>query len=128
MKHLKKKEEFKFTGTKPHKEILDTFQKPEGVDWVTLTADEVTSLCPITHQPDYHTITITYYAKKKCVESKSLKLYLGGYRMVGTFTETLASLISRDLNAVLDTYVEVKVNSKSRGGISIEGRATKGVI
>ena len=123
MKHLKVKQEFKFTGKKPDKSILDTFPKPSNIHTVVLLATEVTSLCPITKQPDYHNIRITYCPLTKCVESKSLKLYLGGYRMVGTFTETLSSLIQKDLEGVLDCWVEVDTSSAPRGGIAIQGTA-----
>ena len=55
--------------------------------FVTLTSDEFTCLCPITHQPDYATIKIRYIPDKSLVESKSLKLYLTSFRNCGTFHE-----------------------------------------
>ena len=123
MKHLKKKNEFKFKG--PSWKILDTFSTPRNTFEVVLTSTEVTSLCPLTSQPDYHTVEIRYYPEKVCVESKSLKLYLGSFRMEGCFTETLSSRIAEDLFKVLNCSITVKVTSVSRGGISITGYSGK---
>ena len=53
--------------------------------WVTFTAPEFTTLCPKTGQPDFATLTIRYVPAKKLVESKSLKLYLFGFRNHGDF-------------------------------------------
>ena len=55
---------------------LEVFPKPAGVEKVVLTSEEVTSLCPVTGQPDWETVTIAYAPDQACVESKSLKLYL----------------------------------------------------
>jgi 7-cyano-7-deazaguanine reductase len=121
MKHLKAKKEFNFKA--PDWKILDTFLKPPYVKYVYLEVSEVTSLCPLTHQPDYHTVKINYTPEKVCVESKSLKLYLGSFRMYGTFTETLSAMIAKDLCNILKVKVEVEVESASRGGIKIHSTA-----
>ncbi len=124
MKYLKEKNEFKYT--EPRLDILDTFDAPRDMR-VGLTAFEVTSLCPVTGQPDYHTVTISYKPNNLCLESKSLKLYLGSFRNYGTFTEHLCSRIWKDLMAVLSPKnLKVHIRSASRGGISVEAeRRTK---
>ena len=88
--------------------------------FVTLTSDEFTCLCPITHQPDYATIKIRYIPDKKLVESKSLKLYLTSFRNHGTFHEDVINTIADDLIKLLEPrYLEVEGLFKARGGISI---------
>lgn len=116
MKHLKRKnEQFK----KPYVTILDTFPNP-GVDKVKLNQIEFTSLCPLTGQPDYATIEIVYEPIGKCLESKSLKLYLAAYRSVGSFAETITKQICDDIKTVLDCPVTVRTIFARRGGINIE--------
>ena len=88
--------------------------------FVTLTSEEFTCLCPITHQPDYATINIRYIPDKKLVESKSLKLYLTSFRNHGTFHEDVINTIADDLIKLLEPrYLEVEGLFKARGGISI---------
>ena len=88
--------------------------------FVTLTTDEFTCLCPITHQPDYAAIKIRYIPDKKLVESKSLKLYLTSFRNHGTFHEDVINTIADDLIKLLEPrYLEVEGLFKVRGGISI---------
>ena len=88
--------------------------------FVTLTSDEFTCLCPITHQPDYATIKIRYIPDAKLVESKSLKLYLTSFRNHGTFHEDVVNTIADDLIKLLEPrYLEVEGLFKVRGGISI---------
>ena len=81
-------------------------------------ADEFTSVCPKTGQPDFGMITITYIAKKKCVELKSLKYYLQSYRNEGIFYENVVNRILEDLVSVLKPkWMEVKGEFTVRGGI-----------
>lgn len=88
--------------------------------FVTLTSDEFTCLCPITHQPDYATIKIRYVPDAKLVESKSLKLYLTSFRNCGTFHEEVVNTIADDLIKLLEPrYLEVEGIFNVRGGISI---------
>ncbi|MBR1805985.1 MAG: preQ(1) synthase [Selenomonadaceae bacterium] len=88
--------------------------------FVTLTSDEFTCLCPITHQPDYATIKIRYVPDAKLVESKSLKLYLTSFRNCGTFHEEVVNTIADDLIKLLEPrYLEVEGLFNARGGISI---------
>ena len=121
MKHLKHKREFEFKDDS-QPSLLDRFEVNDlNLSQVTLTATEVTSLCPITHQPDYHKITISYIPTKTCVESKSLKLYLGSWRQVGIMTEPLCYRIAQDLfNLLSPRWIKVIVSSAFRGGISVE--------
>ena len=118
LRHLKPKKEFKYEN--PDLRVLDTFENP-GVNEVTLECIEFTSLCPVTGQPDFGKLKIIYQPKEKCLESKSLKLYLGMYRQFGGFAEKITQRIYWDLFSVLDP-IHLKVVSKFsyRGGISVE--------
>jgi 7-cyano-7-deazaguanine reductase len=104
---------------------LETFDNP-GVSHVELTSDELTALCPITGQPDLYVATLEYWPDKLCLESKSLKLYLAGYRNEGAFCEALAVRIRDDAAAALELpadKVRVTLRQKARGGISIAATA-----
>ena len=67
---------------------LESFPNP-GVSVVEMESDELTAMCPITGQPDMYLATIEYAPQALCIESKSLKLYLNGYRNEGAFCEAL---------------------------------------
>ena len=100
---------------------LETFPNP-GVSHVEMTSDELTAMCPVTNQPDLYVATIEYWPGELCVESKSLKLYLSGYRNEGHFCEALAVKIRADVVEALELApdkVRVTLRQKSRGGISI---------
>ena len=87
---------------------------------VELDCPEFTSMCPITGQPDFARIKITYSPDKYLVESKSLKLYLGSFRNRGSFHEEIVCTIAKDLNKLLDPlWIEVHGLFTPRGGISI---------
>ena len=89
--------------------------------WVTFTAPEFTTLCPKTGQPDFATLTIRYIPSKRLVESKSLKLYLFGFRNHGDFHEDVVNVIYDDLVRLLKPkYMEVIGKFAARGGISID--------
>lgn len=103
--------------------MLDAFanKHPERDYWVTLTAPEFTTLCPKTGQPDFATLTIRYIPGQKLVESKSLKLYLYGFRNHGDFHEDVINVIYNDLVKLLKPkYMEVYGKFAARGGISID--------
>jgi 7-cyano-7-deazaguanine reductase len=88
---------------------------------VTFTAPEFTTLCPKTGQPDFATLTIRYIPSKLLVESKSLKLYLFGFRNHGDFHEDVVNVIYDDLFRLLKPkYMEVCGKFSPRGGISID--------
>ena len=106
---------------------LEVFPKPAGVENVVMTSDEVTSLCPVTGQPDWGTVTIEYAPGEYCIESKSLKLYLWSYREEGVFCEALAARIARDVAAACQPlWCKVTVTQKPRGGIAIAATAGAG--
>ncbi len=103
--------------------LLETFSNkhPENDYFVKFNCPEFTSLCPITGQPDFATITISYIPDKVLVESKSLKLYLFSFRNHGEFHEDCVNTIMKDLINVLDPkYIEVTGKFLPRGGISID--------
>jgi 7-cyano-7-deazaguanine reductase len=100
---------------------LESFPNP-GVSHVELTSDELVAVCPITGQPDMYVATIEYSPGPLCLESKSLKLYLNGYRNEGAFCEALAVRIRADVAEALELPAEkvhVTLRQKARGGISI---------
>jgi 7-cyano-7-deazaguanine reductase len=83
--------------------ILDSFDnpRPERDYEIKFVFPEFTSVCPVTGQPDFATITITYTPDRKCVEMKSLKLYFFAYRNKGIFYEGVVNTILDDLVAIL---------------------------
>src|SRR5205809_5074383 len=83
--------------------ILETFAnpKPQRDYEVKFVFGEFTSMCPVTGQPDFATITITYVPDKLCVEMKSLKLYFLAFRNKGIFYEGVVNQILDDLVAAL---------------------------
>jgi len=100
---------------------LETFPNP-GASHVEMTSDELAAICPVTRQPDLYVATIEYWPQQRCIESKSLKLYLNGYRNEEHFCEALAVKIRDDVAQALDLpadKVRVTLKQKSRGGISI---------
>ena len=119
-------EEFTILGKKVSKPMkkLEAFDAPEDVKTVILTSDEVTSLCPITGQPDWYTIEIEYQPNKLCLESKSLKLYFWTFREEGHFCEQLSNIILKDVQkAISPKTLKVTVEMRPRGGIKIRSIA-----
>jgi len=110
-------------------QVLETFtnKHPENDYRVHFECPEFTSLCPITGQPDFAAIHITYIPAEKMVESKSLKLYLFSFRNHGAFHEDCVNIIMKDLIALMDPkYIEVTGIFTPRGGISIYPYANYG--
>jgi 7-cyano-7-deazaguanine reductase len=104
-------------------EMLESFDNkhPENYTWVKFNCPEFTSLCPITGQPDFATIYLSYIPDKKLVESKSLKLYLFSFRNHGAFHEDCINIIMKDLIALMEpNYIEVWGKFLPRGGLSID--------
>lgn len=104
-------------------DILEVFEnRHKNNDYfVKFNCPEFTSLCPITGQPDFATIYISYVPDIYMVESKSLKLYLFSYRNHGDFHENCINNIMKDLIRVMDPkYIEVWGKFTPRGGISID--------
>ena len=101
---------------------LETFQNkhPENDYWMRFNCHEITSLCPITGQPDFAEIRISYIPAGRMVESKSLKLYLFSFRNHGDFHEDCVNVIMKDLVRLMQPkYIEVTGLFTPRGGISI---------
>lgn len=104
-------------------DILEVFDnKHPGRDYfVKFNCPEFTSLCPVTGQPDFATLYISYIPEQKMVESKSLKLYLYSFRNHGDFHEDCVNIIMNDLISLMDPrYIEVWGKFTPRGGISID--------
>jgi 7-cyano-7-deazaguanine reductase len=101
--------------------ILEVFDNsyPNRNYLIVHKTNEFTSICPKTGQPDFGTIVISYIAKKKCVELKSLKLYLQSFRNDGIFYENVINRILDDLVSVLKPkWIEVKGIFTTRGGLN----------
>ena len=110
-------------------EVLETFEnRHQGNDyWVRFNCPEFTTLCPITGQPDFAEIRISYIPDVRMVESKSLKLYLFSFRNHGDFHEDCVNIIMKDLIRLMDPkYIEVTGLFTPRGGISIHPFANYG--
>lgn len=101
--------------------MLETFanQYP-GRDYeIEITCPEFTSVCPKTGQPDFGTLTLTYVPREKCVELKSLKLYLQQFRNEGIFYEHATNRILDDLaRAVEPQWMRLRAAFTPRGGIT----------
>jgi 7-cyano-7-deazaguanine reductase len=109
----------KRTATQPSKQ-LETFASPRpGRPFeIVFETEEFTCLCPMTGQPDFARLKITYQPDQLCVESKSLKLYLWSYRNQGAFHETVTNQILDDLSAAVQPiWMRVEGDFLIRGGI-----------
>jgi len=109
--------------------VLEAFENrhPDNDYWVRFNCPEFTALCPITGQPDFAEIRISYIPDRRMVESKSLKLYLFSFRNHGAFHEDCVNIIMKDLIQLMDPrYIEVTGFFLPRGGISIHPYANYG--
>ena len=96
--------------------------------FVKFNCPEFTSLCPMTGQPDFATIYISFIPDKKLVESKSLKLYLFSFRNHGDFHEDCINIIMNDLIKLIEPrYIEVWGKFTPRGGLSIDPYCNYGI-
>jgi 7-cyano-7-deazaguanine reductase len=87
---------------------------------VEFTTNELTATCPLTGQPDFYDLTLRYRPKESLIESKSLKLYLWGFRDRGIFAEDLAATLLEDLVAACDpAEMTVDLTQQVRGGLRI---------
>jgi 7-cyano-7-deazaguanine reductase len=112
----------------PQADMLESFAHGQDSTRfvVGLECSEFTSLCPITGQPDFGRIRIHYIPDHLCVESKSLKLYLGAYRNHGSFHEACVNQIAADLvMAISPLYLRVFGDFSPRGGIAIRPMAVR---
>lgn len=102
-----------FPNRYPHRDYLISFD-----------ADDFTSLCPITRQPDFAELHIEYVANLRCIETKSLKFYLASYRNCAAFNEEVANRILDDLVAACaPRRLTVYARFASRGGIRLSVQA-----
>ena len=108
-------------------EHVEVFPAPADVTGVRFSTDELSSICPVTSQPDLSTLVIEYEPFEWCIESKSLKLYLWGFRDRAVFAEALAAEIARE---IMDTAnprtVTVTLTQRPRGGIEVQAVARLG--
>lgn len=108
---------------RPEEAFLDTFpnQNPTVEYVIRLTAPELTTLCPITGQPDFATLIIDYVPARKLVETKSFKLFLESFRHLGIFNEDCTVYIHGRLQEALEPkYLRVTGLWSARGGITID--------
>jgi 7-cyano-7-deazaguanine reductase len=99
---------------------LETFDNPmPGRDYtIRIEVPEFTCLCPKTGQPDFATLNIEYVPDQRCVELKSLKLYIWSFRDEGAFHEKVTNTILDDLVAATDPrFMRLTANFNVRGGI-----------
>ena len=103
------------------KNILDTFDNPNTKDDYLINMDipEFTCLCPLTGQPDFARFEIDYIPDKKCVELKSLKLYMASYRDIGAFHEDNTNQVLKDISTLIKPrFISIIGYWKVRGGIT----------
>jgi 7-cyano-7-deazaguanine reductase len=115
-----------------YRNALETFanQFPEREYEIEIVCPEFTSVCPRTGQPDFGTLTITYTPADKCIELKSLKLYLQRFRNEGIFYEHVTNVILDDLVGVLaPRRMQIEAAFNARGGmtetVTVEHEAAK---
>jgi 7-cyano-7-deazaguanine reductase len=116
-----------YSYDRPDPALLEAFPSPfalpernpaGAIGTIHIECPEFTCLCPITGQPDFARIVIDYQPDRLCVESKSLKLYLGSFRMFGEFHEAGVNRICNDLVQLLSPVcLTVRGEFTPRGGI-----------
>lgn len=107
-------------------EHVEVFAAPAHVVRVQLTSEELASVCPVTRQPDLSTVVIVYEPDRWCIETKSLKLYLWGYRDRQVFAEALAAEIADEVAATAaPRSVTVTLTQRQRGGITLTATASR---
>jgi len=127
LKELGKSADTDYQHKGPDKQLLECFPSPHAQAdrnpakaslELNIVCPEFTSLCPKTGQPDFATIVVNYKPDQSCVESKSLKLYLGSFRNFGEFHESCVVRILNDLVDLIDPlWMEVEGQFTPRGGI-----------
>lgn len=109
-------------STQPNRD-LETFPNPtpERDYTIRMTMPEFTCLCPKTGQPDFATLHLEYVPDEKCVELKSLKLYIWSFRDEGAFHEAVTNQILDDLVAATrPRFLRIRAEFWVRGGIDTE--------
>lgn len=103
---------------------LEWFPAPSGCTRVRFSSAELSSVCPVTGQPDISTVVIEYEPHERCIESKSLKLYLWSFRDRPAFAEALAAEIAAEVKRAAEPRsVRVVLTQHVRGGIVTEATA-----
>lgn len=103
---------------------VEVFPAPEHVTVVRFVTEELASVCPVTHQPDLSRVEIEYAPDAWCVESKSLKLFLWGFRDRPVFAEALAAEIAGEImTTARPRWVKVTLTQRPRGGIELSAVA-----
>ena len=103
---------------------VEVFPAPEHVTAVRLSTDEVSSMCPVTSQPDLSTVEIEYVPDRWCVETKSLKLYLWRFRQRPVFAEALAAEIAAEIMGSAEPHrVTGRLTQPPRGGLVVSATA-----
>jgi 7-cyano-7-deazaguanine reductase len=108
---------------------IDSFENQfPGRDYeIEFTAAEFTSVCPMTGQPDFGTIIVTYTPDQRCIELRSFKFYLQAFRNRGIFYENVVNTILDDIVAAIHPrFLVVTGEFNTRGGISARISATHG--
>jgi len=108
--------------TSPQQATLEAFPNPNGHrDYsVRIDCPDFTSLCPVTGQPDFAEIIVEYVPDDRCVETKSLKLYLASYRNVHSFNEAVINRILDDLVAACHPRrMRIEGRFVARGGLAL---------
>ncbi|MGI8925773.1 MAG: preQ(1) synthase [Tepidiformaceae bacterium] len=106
---------------------IDSFENPRpGREFeIEFTAPEFTSMCPMTGQPDFGIIIVTYVPAARCIELRSFKYYLQAYRNRGIFYEDVVNQVLDDIVAAIAPVMAVVTGEFStRGGISARVTAT----
>lgn len=109
------------------RDTLETFENqfPDRDYTIEIVCPEFTSVCPKTGQPDFGVLTFVYTPDKKCVELKSLKLYLQQFRNEGIFYEHVTNRILDDLVAAVEPrWMQLRAEFNARGGITTNVVAT----
>ncbi|MDX2131260.1 MAG: preQ(1) synthase [Planctomycetota bacterium] len=119
----------------PDPSLLQAFETPADAPFVVEhIAEEFTSVCPVTGHPDFGTVTIRFEPRGRgvgglCVELKSLKLYLQGFRNEGIYYEAVTNRIRDDLARLMGpAWLLVRTDWRGRGGIRSIVRATHGEV
>ncbi len=111
--------------------LLECFDNPQPRRAYVIehTAEEFTSVCPVTGHPDFGQVVLRYAPAKRCVELKSLKLYYQGFRSCGIFYEAVTNQIADDLaKAMQPRWMIVETHWRGRGGIRSVIRVTTGKV
>ena len=107
--------------------VLDTWPAPAGDSVVSIETTELTALCPLTRQPDFYTLRVRYRPGRRIVESKSVKLYLAGFRDRVIGVEALAAEIRDALTeAAMPAALTVELTQGVRGGLTFTAQTHTG--